>query len=397
MNGPIHVAVDMDGTPRQAGVLRLSGGRLPTSAFQYDRAYTGRTDAYQLDPALPLEAGTRYAPGLPGAISDAAPDRWGRNLIRKRLLRSGELGARRPGELDFLLGVSDETRQGALRFSRESGGPYLAEHADVPKTVALPRLLRAAERVATDDDSDAEVKLLLDAGTGSLGGARPKASVRDDDHLLIAKFPHPGDSWDVMAWEATALDLAARSGIDIPEHHLVQVGGKHVLLVRRFDRNGTRRIGYLSAMSLVGAHDGDAVDYLEVAEHLAVVGSSTTADLRQLWRRQLFGALINNTDDHARNHGLLRTPTGWRLAPAFDINPNPEPGEHQMTTLGESRSSRLIEVLLGCVSEFGLRDAEARQIMDEVRSGVRPWRSAAARNGIRATECDYMASAFAAV
>ncbi|MEL4503957.1 type II toxin-antitoxin system HipA family toxin [Luteococcus sp. H138] len=393
MSTATRVHVDLDGHSVEAGTLYVQLGRTVTTTFVYSPAYLVDPRAYPIEPAFPLVAGPHPSAGLPHCVADTAPDRWGRNLIRKRLRATGELGARGITDLDYLLGVSDATRQGALRFSR-ADGPFLATHVDVPKTIALPRLLRAAEKVAGDEDDAAEIKVLLDAGTASLGGARPKASVADGDVLHIAKFPHPGDSWDVMAWETTALDLAERAGVDVPAHRLTRVEGRSVLLSRRFDRSKGKRVGYLSAMTLLGADDGDERDYLEIAEELALNSAAASADLAQLWRRIAFGLLINNTDDHLRNHGVLRTATGWRLSPAFDLNPNPEPGQHATTILGEAAREPGLEALMVSAPQFGLdRDAAAR-ILGEVRGAVAHWRTIARGHGIRAAECELMATAF---
>ncbi len=214
------------------------------TTFRYDQTYLAdRTTAFPLDPSLPLFSGQHaVADGLPYCFADCAPDRWGCNLIRKRLRGLDEVAARTQRdvtEIDYLLGVTDCTRQGAFRFTEpDSGpqGPFLAEDSDVPKLLELPRLLHAAEQVELDEDDLGADKELLDAGTGSLGGARPKASVRDGNRLLIAKFASPRDEWDVIAWEKTALDLAERAGIRVPSRSLRRINGKAVLLLDRFDR-----------------------------------------------------------------------------------------------------------------------------------------------------------------
>ncbi|MDY7089393.1 MAG: HipA domain-containing protein, partial [Actinomycetota bacterium] len=222
-------------------------GRL-TATFSYDRDYLSLPGAYAIDPALGLSTGAWPLPqGLAGAFSDAAPDRWGRTLIAKRIRAQAALDGRIPPALDdrdYLLGVSDETRQGALRFKTDPDDVFQHPSPDVPKLIALPSLLHAANAVTREgpDNLDA-IKTLLDAGTGSLGGARPKASVRDDERLMIAKFPHHSDEWSVIAWEKTALDLAEVAGIPVPGRQLVGIDGSPVLLLDRFDREGQRRVG----------------------------------------------------------------------------------------------------------------------------------------------------------
>ncbi len=233
--------------------LSSNRGRV-TTVFRYDSGYLASKGAFPLDPALPLFKGSHaIQDGLPFAFADSAPDRWGRNLIRKRLQSLAPDGARREvTDIDYLLEVSDTTRQGALRFtvaSENSDEKFLAGHADVPKLIELPRLLAACDRFVGDGDL-AAIKELLDAGAGSLGGARPKASVRDGGRLLIAKLSSLRDEWDVIAWEKTALDLAERACITVPGRRLERIAGRSVLLLDRFDRTPDgARIRYLSAMS----------------------------------------------------------------------------------------------------------------------------------------------------
>ncbi len=291
-------------------------------------------------------------------------------------------------DADYLLGVSDLTRQGDLRYV-VNGSPFLDPAHDVPKLVALPPLLDAADRVDRDDDDLAAIKDLLDAGSGSLGGARPKASVRGDDgQLLIAKFPHRGDAWDVMAWENTALDLAEAAGLTVPGHRLVSLGGRSVLLLDRFDRMADqRRAGYLSAMSLLGARDGDERDYLDMADALTEHGAAVTTDLTELYRRVVMSVAVHNTDDHLRNHGLLRAPGGWRLSPVFDVNPDPDPGRGRSTSIvGAVSPDDEPEAVLELASSCRLTRARAAAVIEQVCSAVRRWREVAARNGIGAAE-----------
>jgi serine/threonine-protein kinase HipA len=362
-------------------------GRL-TATFSYDRDYIALPGAYAIDPALRLATGSWALPqGFPGAFSDAAPDRWGRNLIARRLrAEAGAEGRPVPAldDRDYLLGVSDETRQGALRFKTDVADVFQHPASDVPKLIALPSLLHAANAVSRDDPDNLEaIKTLLDAGTGSLGGARPKASVRDDERLMIAKFPHHADRWSVIAWEKTALDLAEAAGIPVPGRRLVGIEGSPVLLLDRFDREGAHRVGYISAMTLLEAQDGQPRDYTEIAEVLPENSSAAVDDLRQLWRRIAFSTAIHNTDDHLRNHGFLRRGSGWRLAPAFDLNPNPELTVQRVTSVGgASHPADEVSALLVYAENFGLTDHQARTILREVAEAAENWESVARRNGI---------------
>lgn len=397
----LRVFVDLEEATVPAATAHVSERRgVVSTTLTYDAAYTASPGAYALSPELALVDTRHHATGqLPGAFADSAPDRWGRNLIAKQLRSQAPPGARAMTtirEVDYLLGVADETRQGALRFAADDAGPYLAASTDVPKLVALPRLLRAADAVDDDDPDDlAAVKELLAAGSGSLGGARPKASVRDDGRLLIAKFPHRNDEWDVLAWEKTALDLAGGCGIDVPPSRLVAVGQRHVLLLERFDRRGAERVGYLSAMTLLRSADGDAADYLELAEAMAEHGGAVVADLRQLWRRIAFMLVVNNVDDHLRNHGFLRSRSGWTLSPAFDLNPDPAPGAVRVTTVGfADRAEDTLAELVSAARYFRLSSEQAHVVLDQVLACTRGWRAVARRNGVGEAEITRFAPAF---
>lgn len=381
------MAVDISGETVEVGTAYVGRRRKTvTTTFVYDTGYLANPAAYAIDPALPLDTGRGHVDGLPGAFADCAPDRWGRRLITKRIrAENGGRSVRQISEVDYLLGVSDATRQGALRFRRKGDETFAHPAAEVPKLVRLPELLTAADRVARDDDSDlAAIKILLAAGTGTLGGARPKASVVGDDGLLyIAKFPHHTDQWDVMAWEKTALDLAERAGIQVPGRRITHVDGRTVLLLERFDRRGAERVGYLSAMTLVRGHDGDDHDYIDLAADLTDYSAAADKDLEALWRRAAFSVAIHNIDDHFRNHGFLRAGNAWRLSPAFDINPNPDLGEERTTSIGwvTDRGSEF-DGLMTAAHAFGISAERAGEILREVSAAITPWREVATSNGV---------------
>jgi serine/threonine-protein kinase HipA len=397
-----HLLVYLDsspGDPLLAGEIFFSakGGKLVSSTFRYDTGYLARAGAFPIDPELTLHSGAQYVIGMPGSLQDCSPDRWGRNLITKERRGAALAEGRKASTLtdvDFLIGVSDLTRQGALRFRAVEDGPFLGEGTEVPKLIELPRLLRAAEAVSLGDDL-AAIKALLDAGTGSLGGARPKASVRDGEQLLIAKFPHPDDEWDVMAWEKTALDLAAAAGIRVPVTRLTRIDDRSVLLLNRFDRRQDRRVPYVSAMTLLSGRDGESHDYVELAEALPEVGAATRADLFELWRRIAFSILVNNTDDHLRNHGFLHEPGGWRLSPAFDVNPNPDAGTARQTGVGGAyEREEALAALHEHAKDFDLTPSKERQILDEVMTSVSRWREVASANRVSVKEVELFADAF---
>jgi serine/threonine-protein kinase HipA len=386
------VYVDIDGESVDVGTAYFTRRRGTSStSFHYAPSYLSRKGAYPIDPALGLFAGPQQVDGLPGAFADCSPDRWGKNLVTKRQQALALQESRTPpslGDVDFLVGVSDLTRQGALRFRLDADGPFLDPDLQVPKLVELPRLLRAADQVAEGGPDDlAAIKALLDAGSGSLGGARPKASVRDEERLLIAKFPHRGDEWDVMAWEKVALDLAEQAGIDVPGSALVQIDARHVLVLERFDRDGVRRRGYISAMTMIEGRDGDVRDYVELAETLAEHGATVRTDLHELWRRIAFSVAIHNTDDHLRNHGFLREVGGWVLSPVFDVNPNPIVSEERVTGIGGARGrTDELNGLMTYAETFDLSASDAQQILREVSDATADWRRVAASHGIGEAE-----------
>lgn len=225
---------------------------------------------------------------------------------------------------------------------------------------------------------------LLDVGGTTLGGARPKASVIDDDgSLSIAKFPHPGDEWDVMAWEKTALDLAERAGLEVPPRRLTKIDGRRVLILRRFDRDGMRRLGYASAMTLTGLSDRDPGDYLDLAAAIADHSNQPDADLIALWRRVAVFSAIHNIDDHFRNHGFLHSPGGWSLAPAFDVNPSPDPNKTRATSIsGTASAAEEREALFEVAPYFGLTREAGADVLAHVDRAVASWRTVATGNGI---------------
>lgn len=370
--------------------------RAVTSALRYSEAYVADPRAYPLEPSLPVSGATQPLDRvLPRSWADAAPDRWGRTLI-KRQWRSLPGGASHHGrdDRDYLLAVSDLTRQGALRFRRAGSTAFLAGALTVPPLIELPRLLRASDAVVRDSDDLVSVKELLDAGTGSLGGARPKASVRDGDDLHIAKFPKPDDDRDVMLWESVALTLAERCGVTVPTRQLLPVDGRHVLVLKRFDRSGARRIGYISALTLTRGRDGELGDYLNIADELAAHGENVALDLEQLWLRITVGVALHNTDDHLRNHGFLRGRTGWNLAPAFDINPEPDTAQRHATALGgRDTTLGMATELIAQARGFGVSEPVARERCHRVADAIADWRAVAAAAGATSGEIERMSDA----
>jgi len=394
------------------GIETFRAGRLyphrrhgtESASFTYDDAYLASERAYPLDPTLPLVSGAQQTPAdhkIFGAFSDSAPDRWGRNLIQRAELARAKEGGQTPrslGEIDFLLGVRDDLRQGSLRFRTDDEGPFLATDEDgIPELVELPALLDIAARSEKREVDYAELRRLVRAGS-SLGGARPKAHVRSaSGRIAIAKFPsNASDTWNVVVWEKVALDLARAAGISVPNSELIKVGGQSVLVVDRFDRNSGHRIGYVSAMTMLEAKDGDQRSYLDIAAVIEERSLVASEDLRELWRRMAFSVLASNTDDHLRNHGFLHTGRdSWSLSPAFDLNPNPSPGPKDLSTaINEFDTRATVDNLMTVAGFFRLNEAEALNILTDVHQAVSKWSDVACIHGLTPNEISDMEWAF---
>jgi serine/threonine-protein kinase HipA len=401
----IEVHLDLDGSPERIGLLRLQVGRgVETVTFEYDAGWLKRPERFSIEPALTLSPGSFTAPGkraIPGSIGDSAPDSWGRRLMQRAERRAAKRDGRAVRTLTesaYLLGVSDETRMGALRFRRLRDDAFQAPLEDgVPTLVALGKLVRASERILRDDESDEDFRLLFAPGS-SLGGARPKASVIDQHgRLAIAKFPKETDGYSIETWEEIALRLADRAGIVTADHRLIEAVGKAVLISRRFDRADGKRIPFLSAMSMLDMADGERGSYPEIVDALVRHGSQATADAEQLYRRMVLNVLISNVDDHLRNHGFLwRGRNGWSLSPAYDVNPTPtdEKARVLSTNIDLDEGTCSLDLVLEAASYFNLKAIDARTIVGEVGSAVARWRDVAAEVGAPVREIERMASAF---
>jgi serine/threonine-protein kinase HipA len=406
MDREVLVYVDLNGVPCLAGRLWARTRKTKEGAtFEYDPSWLEHRERFSLEPALKLGPGPFHTPSdMPmfGAIGDSAPDRWGRTLMRRTERRRAEREKQTPRalqEIDYLLLVDDEARQGALRFAEHEGGPFLRDEGArrTPPLIDLPELLSAAERVVDDKDTEEDLRLLLAPGS-SLGGARPKASVRDKDgHLAIAKFPRRDDDYNIVLWEAVALRLARKAGIPTPHARIETVGNKPVLVTRRFDRRDGQRIPFLSSMSMLDARDNQTRSYLEIADALRQHGAAPQDDIRELWRRIMFNVLISNTDDHLRNHGFLYSgPRGWRLSPAYDLNPVPVDVKPRIltTAINEEDNTASLDVAMSVAPYFELDDARARADAGAVARVVATWRDEAARHGLTKEGVARMASAF---
>ena len=401
----VEVHIDLEGQVRPLGILhRQASRRGETVTFEYDETWLGDANRFSIEPALTLTAGA-FPPqaGQPifGSIGDSAPDTWGRRLMQRaerRLAKREGRQVRTLGELHYLLGVADEARLGALRFRWRGEDVFQAPvHEGVPALIELGRLLQITERIERDEETVEDLQLIFAPGS-SLGGARPKASVIDQHgHLSIAKLPKESDDYSIETWEEIALRLAERAGIQTPVHALLHVAGKQVLLSRRFDRDNSWRIPFLSAMSMTGSRDGERGSYPELVDALTAHGAQAKEDAWQLYRRVVFNVLVSNVDDHLRNHGFLWSGQGgWILSPAYDLNPTPVDVKARIlsTNIDLDEGTCSVELLQETAEYFGLGTRQARTIIHEVAEVTRTWQAVAAEVGAKRAEITRMASAF---
>lgn len=401
------------GGPMFMGTLfaTLSRGK-EIFSFEYDADWLKSPHAQTLDPSLLLFGGPQYAPvGQDnfGLFLDSCPDRWGRLLMRRREAQTAREEKRRERKLlesDYLLGVHDSHRMGGLRFRLTARGPFLDDnqHLASPPWTSLRELEQVSLNLERDDaaehpDYSKWLKMLIAPG-GSLGGARPKASVLDDaGSLWISKFPSRRDDDDIGAWEEVAHILARRAGIRTAATQTRQFAGKHhTFLSKRFDRTSEGdRLHFASAMTLLQRNDGDdassGASYLELAEFLIRSGARTDEDLEELWKRIVFFICISNTDDHLRNHGFLFEPSGWTLAPAYDINPTPH-GAGLRLNISETDNALDLELALEVAPYYRVDASRAEEIIRSTVEVVRDWPKVAGLCGISKSEQNRMASAF---
>jgi serine/threonine-protein kinase HipA len=399
----VHIA--LNGRTRKVGLARSNRVRgKETIFFEYDDAWLKDAERFSLEPALAMTRGSFAPPsGLTvfGSLGDSAPDTWGRRLMQRAERRAAERegrAIRTLAESDYLLGVSDETRLGALRFRRVGEESFQApDRAGVPALIKLGQLLQVTERILRDEETDEDLQLIFAPGS-SIGGARPKASVIDQHgYLSIAKFPKETDDYSVETWEEIALRLAEQAGIATPKHQLIEVAGKAVLLSRRFDRHDGTRIPFLSAMAMMSAKDGEQGSYPEIVDSLVKHGAQAKTDARALYRRVVFNVLISNVDDHLRNHGFLWLGrNGWSLSPAYDLNPVPADIKARVLTTNISldEGTCSLDLLEAAAEYFSLSLAQARTIIKEVALVTSRWRDIAKEVGARSAEIQRMASAF---
>ncbi|TNC81750.1 MAG: toxin HipA [Oleiphilus sp.] len=393
--------------PRLVGTLRSSVTKNKEHfSFSYDKSWLMSPFAQKIDPDLNLFAGGQHSKDSNNfrVFLDSCPDRWGRLLMKRREALVARQENRKPRvfhEIDYLLGVHDRYRQGALRFKTDPNGEFLDnnEKLAAPPISSLRELEHAAMKVESSDSDDPDylkwLYMLMSPGS-SLGGARPKASVVDeDDHLWIAKFPSRYDDHDMAAWEYLVYILALDAGIHMAESRIEKFNyHHHTFLTKRFDRTESSRRHFTSAMTQLGYYDGDyEASYLELAQFLTEHGSNTKVDLEQLWRRIVFYIAVSNTDDHLRNHGFIYSNGGWILSPAYDVNPvTPTNGLHLNIT--DDNNGLDYELAMEVIDFFQLSEAKAEQVKEEVISAVSRWEVVAKDIGISRREQQLMAAAF---
>lgn len=403
----VHLDAPELGVRQRVGVLYRHEVRTDFPAsFEYDKDWLKHGQAFALDPRLELWRGEQHpstnTPGF-GIFMDSAPDRWGRVLMERREAAAAASAARKMRtyyEMDFLLGVYDHTRMGGLRFC-EPGGPFLdnSDNAAPPVTdlKELAYIIKRIEEPGVEELPEYErwLAMLIAPGT-SLGGARPKANFTDGDkRLWIAKFPAKDDRYNVGGWEYLMHVLARKAGIVVPEARLEKLSDQYgTFCSARFDRIDDGRRMYASAMTLLERQDGEVgASYLDLAEFISDHGAKghINEDLAQLFRRVLFNILVGNRDDHLRNHGFIREPSGWRLSPAFDINPNAAKQTHALA-IDSKNAEPDIRVAMEQVSLFRLDKEAATSILDEVRNAIANWRTEARKLHLPSVEVQRMES-----
>ena len=395
--------------PELVGILSAHFGKGKKKfSFEYDGTWIKSDRRQLLDPDIQFFSGTQF-PGNKenfGVFLDSMPDTWGRTLMKRRVAQQ----ARKRNEkvpvlydIDYLLGVYDESRMGALRFKTDPDGPFLDNNSDMPTPPwsSVRELQHAADRLEKDEDYEDVKKWLaiLMAPGSSLGGARPKANLSDDKkELWIAKFPSKNDTIDKAAWEYLAYKLAVQAGIVMSPCKIEKVIGEyHTFFTKRFDREKGERIHFASAMTMTGNNEDTIRDhpasYLDIAEFISNYGVDIEKNLHQLWRRIVFNIAISNTDDHLRNHGFILMDEGWILSPAYDLNPSVEK-DGLALNIDMDNNALDVEIAKSVGDYFRLNEKQMNRILAEVSDSVRQWEKIADKIGISRSEKEEMRGAF---
>ncbi len=403
LNGPVLMG--------ELGTQRIRGKEI--FSFSYSDTWIERPACRMLDPELQFYRGRQYAPDHRpnfGVFLDSSPDRWGRLLMKRRealVAREENRPERVLLESDYLLGVFDTLRMGGIRFKVDAQGHFLnnEDGFSAPPMASLRELEYACRMIeqggrGKGGNNGLKWLMVLLAPGSSIGGARPKAGVRDENnHLWIAKFPSLHDNIDVGAWEMVLHQMAVKAGIEVPQARLIQLAGRcRTFLSRRFDRSAAgRRIHIASAMTMLGYLDGtganEGVSYLELAGFITRNCHNSINDLEQLWRRIVFNIMVSNTDDHLRNHSFILDIEGWRLSPAYDMNPNPF-GTGLSLNISETDNALDLDLALDVAKYFKIKNNRAREIQSEITKAVNQWHQIANSQRIPRTESDQMRNAF---
>ncbi|NBC83387.1 MAG: type II toxin-antitoxin system HipA family toxin [Bacteroidetes bacterium] len=395
--------------PKLIGVLSAHQGKgRKAFSFEYDTEYLKSKERFLIDPDISWYSGSQFPAGKEnfGIFLDSMPDSWGRRLMKRRAVqkaREQEKSVPTLYDIDFLIGVYDPSRMGALRFKLDQSGPFLDNNDEYPTPPwSSIRELQYGASQLESDVSDVEVNkwlAILMAPGSSLGGARPKANILDGKgHPWIAKFPSKNDDIDKGLWEYLAHQLALKAGVTMAESKIEKVSGNHhTFFTKRFDRLKGERVHFASAMTMTGNNEDTIRDnpasYLDLAEFIQFSGAENTEDLHQLWRRIVFYIAISNTDDHLRNHGFVLSDNGWKLSPAYDINPMIDKNGLSLN-IGADSNSLDFELTRSVGSYFQLDNNKMDTILNEVKCAVSQWKTIAEDIGISKQEQQLMEGAF---
>lgn len=395
--------------PKKIGILYVDTIRgIEHYSFEYDQDWLKESKfSFCLDPDISMFSGRQYTEkNIFGMFADASPDRWGRILMKRREAIKARRERRKPNKMydsDFLLGVYDQTRVGALRFKVDVNGPFLSDDTETaaPPWATLRSLEEASRQFEKDDNylNDKWLKQLLKPGS-SLGGARPKVTVEDEQGILwIAKFPSKNDEYDVGAWEKVVHDLAKLCGLNVPESKVEKFSKDgSTFLVKRFDRDGEKRIHFASAMTMLGKNDGassdDGSSYIDIVDFIKAYGSSPKDDLIELFKRIIFSMSVSNTDDHLRNHGFILNDKGWKLSPLYDVNPVPY-GDVLSLNVDSYDNSISIDLAISSACFYDITKYDAEVYADEILTIVKNnWEQLAKKYGINRDQIEEMRPAF---
>lgn len=395
--------------PKIIGILSAQQAKgKKTFSFKYDNEWLKSEQKFILDPDIQLYGGPQYPNQKEnfGIFLDSMPDTWGRTLMKRREAQLARENNEKPKtlyDIDFLLGVYDESRMGALRFKTNPEGDFLDNNrtASTPPWSSIRELQNAAAIFENDDDSDDVKKWLsvLMAPGSSLGGARPKANVLDaDKSLWIAKFPSKTDTTDKAAWEFLAYQLAINAGVEMAPCRIEKImGNYHTFFTKRFDRENGERIHFASSMTMTRNNEDTIRDnpasYLDIAEFISNYGANIEANLHQLWRRIIFNIAISNTDDHLRNHGFILTKEGWILSPAYDLNPSIDK-DGLALNIDTDNNDLDFELAKSVGEYFRLNKQQMETIIQEVLQVISNWKTIAKEIGISRSEQELMIKAF---